>query len=294
MGKLDRLLRLAKDALDLDEGRDRRRDHDPRGHRAADAREGRPDGRYAPPAPHPAWRDVHAAEASRHAAQNPYAPPAPGAPSATRPTDADRAAIARYDYLMQTADPHRIEQIHREAFARLTPAQRTQIQERMTSELAPTERPASSSPEDLARAAGRTEAGAPGRMRGLLSRVRGSHSARSGGIGGLGVMGGAAVGVLGVVAAGAVTSTVAGPLLEQAAGLGVDFDALAHGVDLEAIASGAGFDDLSGVAEGVTGAAEGVVGSAGEAVSGLGDTASDWGQRLGDLGIPGIGDLFGR
>lgn len=277
MGKLDRLLRLAKDALDLDDGRDRGRDRDPRAHATAGAPgHGRNDG-FLPPAPRAHSRD-------------PYSPPAPRPTAAGRGRDADRAAIARYDYLMQTADPHRVEQIHREAFARLTPAQRAQVQERMNAELGPTERPASSSPEDLARAAGRTEAGSPGRMRGLLSRVRG----RGAGMGTAGVVGGAAVGVLGVVAAGAVASSVAGPLLDQAAGLGVDFDALAQGVDLEAIASGVGFDDLSGVAEGVTGAAEGVVGSAGEAVSGLGDSAGEWGQRLGDLGIPGIGDLFGR
>lgn len=278
MGKLDRLLRLAKDALDLDEGSGRRGDHGSR------------ERGYAPPAPRTPAHDRYAVTTPGSAGRDPYAPPAPGSPRPARGTDADRAAVARYDYLMQTADPHRVEQIHREAFARLTPAQRSLVQERMNAELGPTERPASSSPEDLARAAGRAEAGSPGRMRGLLSRVRG----RGVGIGAAGIAGGAAVGVLGAVAAGAVASSVAGPLLEQAAGLGVDFDALAQGIDLEAIASGVGFDDLSGVAEGVTGAAEGVVGSAGEVVSGLGDSTSEWGQRLGDLGLPGIGDFFGR
>lgn len=260
MGKLNRLLGMAAKALDLD-GDNRestsRAPHQPRTSQpyappsAGDT--------YSPPAPH-----------------GRYAPPPAGA---RQGTDADRAAIARYDYLLQTADPHRVEQIHREAFATLTPEQRARVQQRMTAELAPGERPASSSPDDLARAAGRTEAARPGRMRGLLSRV--------GGFGAAGVVGGAAVGALGVVAAGAIGSAVAAPLLEQAAGLGVDFDALAQGVDLEAIASGLGAEEL-------TGAAEGLMGSAGEAVSGLGDTASEWGQKLGDLGVPGIGDLFGR
>ena len=36
------------------------------------------------------------------------------------------------------------------------------------------------------------------------------------------------------------------------------------------------------------------MGSAGEAATGLGETATGGGERLGDLGIPGIGDLFGR
>ena len=259
MGKLDRLFGMAAKALDLDGG---------------DRREQRPSAQDRRPSP---------ASTDRYApppAHDPYAPPPAGGPrGATQGTDADRAAIARYDYLLQTADPHRIEQIHREAFARLTPEQRAQVQQRMDAELSPGERPASSSADDLARAAGRTEAARPGRMRGLLSRV--------GGLGAAGVVGGAAVGALGVVAVGAVGSAVAGPLLEQAAGLGVDFDALAQGVDLEAIASGFGGEELAG-------AAEGLVGSAGETVSGLGDTASEWGQKLGDLGIPGIGDLFGR
>lgn len=236
---------------------------------------------YSPPAAHSPSRDGYAP------------PPAAGAAGTSTVSDADRAAIARYDYLLHTADPHRVEQMHREAFERLTPAQRAQVQERMQVELAPGERPASASPHDLARAAGRTEAARPGRMRSLLSRVRGSGA--GGRIGGAAV-GGAAVGVLGAVAGGAVLSSVAGPLLEQAAGLGVDFDALAQGLDVESLMQGVDVEALAGGfdAEGITGAAEGVLGSAGEAVSGFGETASGWGEKLGDLGIPGIRDLFGK
>lgn len=253
MGKLNRLLGMAARALDLDESGSRTDRNGSRG--------------MTPPASRPTSRD-------------PYSPPAAGAVRPSEPvSDADRAAIARYDYLLETADPHRVEQIHRDAFARLTPTQRAQVQDRMNTELAPGERPGSSSPEDLARAAGRSEAARPGRMRGILSRVRGFGAA--------GAVGGAAVGALGIVAVGAVGSAVAAPLLEQAAGLGVDFDALAQGVDIEAIANGLGGEELAG-------AAEGILGSAGETVYGLGDAAGDWGQRLGDLGIPGIGDLFGR
>jgi hypothetical protein len=84
-----------------------------------------------------------------------------------------------------------------------------------------------------------------------------------------------------------VLSTVAGPLLEQAADIGVDFGALAEGVDLESLAAGIDVESIAG------GAGD-LMGSAGEAVSGLGEAATGWGERLGDLGIPGIGDLFGR
>ncbi|MFB7251953.1 cation-transporting ATPase [Microbacterium sp. NPDC056234] len=197
-------------------------------------------------------------------------PPAAGATAGSAASDADRAAIARYDYLMQTADPHRVEQIHREAFARLTPEQRSHIAQRMQTEFGPGERPASASADELARAAGRAEATQPGRMRGLLSRVRGA------GTGGAAfVAGGAALGVLGAVAAGSVLSAAAAPLLEQATAMGVDFAGLAEGLDIEALAGGA----------------EGVIGSAGDAVSGLGESVSDWGSALGDFGL---GDIFGR
>ncbi|SEC01608.1 hypothetical protein [Microbacterium hydrocarbonoxydans] len=269
MGKLDRLLGMAARALDLDESGSRTDRNGTRGQTP-----------HAPGRRQPE-NDRYSAPPVRQPSHDPYSPPAAAGASRTggSGSDADRAAIARYDYLLQTADPQRVEQIHREAFARLTPAQRAQVQERMNAELEPGERPVSSSPDDLARAAGRSEAMRPGRMRGLLSRVKGAGAA--------GALGGAAVGALGVVAVGAVGSAVAAPLLEQAAGLGVDFDALAQGIDLEAIAGGLGADEIAG-------AAEGALGSAGEAVSGFGDTAGEWGQRLGDLGIPGLGDLFGR
>lgn len=296
MGKLSRLIGMASEALEKNSGSargdrpvDNSRSTDWSGmlRGAVDAVRG--------PSESAATGHRQDAVPMRSASADPYSPPpaadagrasmagrAPGSHTGTPATDADRAAIARYDYLLQTADPQRIEQIHRDAFARLTPAQRTLVEERTRAELAPGERPRSSSPDDLARAAGRAEAMRPGRMRGLLGRARGA------GAGGAAVMaGGAAVGVLGAVAGGAVLSAVAAPLLEQAAGLGVDFSALAEGVDLEAIASGV---DVGGF----TGGAEEMLGSAGETVSGLGETATGWGEQLSDLGIPGIGDLFGR
>lgn len=192
-------------------------------------------------------------------------PPRPGMtppPAGNAADAADRAAIARYDYLMQTADPHQIERIHQEAFARLTPAQRAQVEARMRAELPPYEQPASAAPADLARAAARTEAAQPGRMRGLLGRAGGATA-----IAGAGV---AAGGLLGLVAGGAIATAVAAPLLAQAADFGVDFDAIAQGVDLDAVTGGA-FD------------------AAGEQISGLGEQVSGFGEGLGDFGL---GDFF--
>lgn len=302
MGKLSRLIGLASEALDKNTGSGRS-GHPAEGSRstdwggmlrgAVDAVRGPADPAQPSEQSRPAPRDAYAPPASPGAgprrastspsSADPYAPPAPGTPRVSQTaSDSDRAAIARYDYLMQTAGPQGVEQIHREAFARLTTEQRTLVEGRMREELAPGERPRSSSPDDLARAAGRAEALKPGRMRGLLSRVRGA------GAGGAAVAaGGAAVGLLGVVAGGAVLSTVAGPLLEQAANIGVDFGALAEGIDVESLAAGVDVESLAG------GAGD-LMGSAGETVSGLGDAASGWGEQLGNLGIPGIGDLFGR
>ncbi|ANC31930.1 hypothetical protein [Isoptericola dokdonensis] len=189
-------------------------------------------------------------------------------------SDADRRAIARYDYLMQTADPHQVEQIHADAFARLTPAQREAVRDRMQTDLPPHEQPRSADVADLSRAAARTEARRPGSMRSVLAKVGAGGAAAGVAVG--------AVGVLGVVAAGAAVSSVAGPLLAEAANLGVDLDALAAGVDVEGLVAGAsdlGVDALGDVGaglDGVTTAAEGTLG-------GLGDTFSEAGGSLSDL-----------
>ncbi|MFD6140196.1 cation-transporting ATPase [Promicromonospora sp. NPDC060271] len=220
----------------------------------------------------------------------PQARPVPqGRPGTQASTDADRQAIARYDYLMRTAEPHQIEQIHAESFARLTPAQREAVLHRMQSDLPPHEQPRSAGVADLSRAAARSEARQPGSMRSTLAKV-GTGAA----VAGVAV---GAVGILGAVAAGAAVSSVAGPLLENAANLGVDFDALAAGIDVEGLTSsvgdlGAGALDeaAAGVGElggGVVGEAaagvEGLAGTADGALSGLGDHVSGAGQQLSDL-----------
>ena len=249
------------------------------------------------------WRDVVRAAAdkvtgdARPAASQPTRPaqpasaarqsPAPSRPAAPeRPANPeDAAAIARYDYLLKTAQPEQLEQVHRDAFARLTPAQRDQVNANLRAELPASEHPASAEPGDLARAAARGEAHNPGFLRGLFAKTsgRGPAGALAGvGVGAVAGAGlGAAGGLLAAVAGGAVLSSVAAPILEQAAGLGVDFDNLAGGLgDLTA-----GAEDYAG---------------------GVGDQLSDLGSNfeapaLSDLAsnfeIPGLGDLgrlFGR
>ena len=57
-----------------------------------------------------------------------YAPPPPPAASGTAsgPSSDDARALERYRYLLRTAPPETVEQVHAEAFARLTPSQRQQ------------------------------------------------------------------------------------------------------------------------------------------------------------------------
>ncbi|WP_347977910.1 cation-transporting ATPase [Microbacterium sp. ProA8] len=248
------------------------------------------DGKPAATSPAPDGRMPHASQPPAHhaapgvgltppPAAGSWAPSgpaaAPAAPAGTAPTAADRAAIARYEYLLQTSDPHQVEAIHREAFARLTPQQRAQVQAGMRSELRPAEQPRTAEAPDLARAAARTEALRPGTMAGLLARVGRSRSGAPGGMGRSAALVGAG-GVLGAVAGAAVVSTVAAPILAQAVTSGIDFDAIASGVDLDAIAGGVDF------------------GAAGDLVSGAGETVSGLGDQLSNFELPGLGDFFGN
>jgi len=205
-------------------------------------------------------------------------------PPANSVTPEDRAAIARYDYLLSTAQPQQLEQVHREAFERLTPAQREQVDAQLRADLPAHEQPASAAPADLARAAARGEAHNPGFLKKMFAKTGGRRGgalagAGVGAVAGLGV--GAAGGILAAVAGGAVLSTVGGSLLEQASGLGVDFESLAG--DLS------GFGDIGNLGE------LGELGSqASEFTSGLGEQASEFGSNFEIPGLGSLGSLFGR
>ncbi|WP_285103987.1 cation-transporting ATPase [Promicromonospora sp. MEB111] len=225
-------------------GRDQQQGHAPAPQGYPATQQGYPTGQQAYPAP-----------------QQGYPAAAQGRPGAPGATDADRQAIARYDYLMQTADPHQIERIHAESFARLTPAQRQEVLQRMQTELPPHEQPRSADPVELSRAAARTEARRPGSMRSVLAKV-----GTGGVVAGVAV---GAVGILGAVAAGAIVSSVAGPILENAANLGVDFESLAAGVDVEGLTAAAGEFGTGALGEAAAGIGEYGTGALGEAAAGV-------------------------
>ncbi|WP_317231005.1 cation-transporting ATPase [Clavibacter sp. MX14-G9D] len=220
--------------------------------------------------------------------QDPAAAGRRGQNAAQPASEADRVALGKYDYLLRTASPEQLEQVHRDAFARLTPAQRELVQARLTEELPAHERPRSGSVDDLALAATRGQTSRPG----LMQKVLGGHG--SSGRGGrastfaAGAAAGAGVAALGgvalAVASGAVISSVAGPLLSGAMADGVDFAGLTEGFGLEGFE---GLGDLGGLTEGVDGIAQ----SGGDYLTGLGDQVSGLGEGF---QIPGLSDFFER
>ena len=224
----------------------------------------------------------------RQPRQDPAAAGRRGQGAAQPASEADRVALGKYDYLLRTASPEQLEQVHRDAFARLTPAQRELVQARLTEELPAHERPRSGSVDDLALAATRGQTSRPG----LMQKVLGGHgsSGRGGRAGtfAAGAAAGAGVAALGgvalAVASGAVISSVAGPLLSGAMADGVDFAGLTEGFGLEGFE---GLGDLGGLTEGVDGIAQ----SGGDYLTGLGDQVSGLGEGF---QIPGLSDFFER
>lgn len=101
------------------------------------------------------------------------APPRPP-PGVAGAAPADEQALARYRYLLRTAPPEAVEQAHAEAFAQLTPEQRSQVLKELSQDLPPSERssaPGQADPQALARMATRAELRQPG----ILERYLGAR-----------------------------------------------------------------------------------------------------------------------
>ncbi|WP_412147565.1 cation-transporting ATPase [Curtobacterium flaccumfaciens] len=206
--------------------------------------------------------------------------------------DADKVALAKYDYLLRTSSPEQLEQVHHDAFARLTPAQRQQVRDRLNSELPPHEHLRDDSAGGMARAMTRGEMSRPGLVRRVLGgsglNGNGNGRGRAGAFAGGAAVGAGAMafgGLAAAVAGGAVLSAAAGPVLAGAADLGVDFEGIASGMgDL-------GLGDLGGGVEGLVGQGEQLLG---EQAAGLGEQASGLGEQASNLGNDFLGGLFDR
>jgi hypothetical protein len=175
-------------------------------------------------------------------------------------TEDDRA-VERYRYLLRTAPPETIEQVHAEAFAKLSDEQRQRVLAELSGSLPPQERPASADPAAMARAATRAEYQQPG----MMERTLGSRQGP-----GLGTaIGGSLLGtVAGYVVGSALVSSFIGPSVAEGGDPGGD-GGEADGGDPGG-ADGGGFGDA---------------GSATETSAGT--------ETAGDGGFGGFGDFGG-
>lgn len=134
--------------------------------------------------------------------------PAYGTAPARSQRSEDEIAIERYRYLLRTAPPEAIEQVHREAFEQLTPDQRQQVF-RELSEGAPVgDAPRSDDPAALAQSATRSELRQPGFMERRFA---------GGGAGGMGFGGMLASSMLGTIAGFVIGSAIAQAFIPDSA-----------------------------------------------------------------------------
>ncbi|AAT88316.1 hypothetical protein ATY41_03575 [Leifsonia xyli subsp. xyli] len=113
---------------------------------------------------------------------NAYARNAPQPPARSD----DEIAVERYRYLLRTAPPETIEQVHEEAFARLTADQRRLLFQQLSEGAPAGERPRGDDPRSLAQAATRSELRQPGTLERSLGGSGGGVGAASGmGFGGM-------------------------------------------------------------------------------------------------------------
>lgn len=209
---------------------------------------------------------------------DPYGTPqwGTGTPGGGAAATDDERAVERYRYLLRTAPPERIEEVHAEAFATLTPEQRRMVYDEFTRTAPAGEAPRGDDPRSLAQAATRSEIRQPGFVERSLG---GMGAGRPGGVGGLfggagqrpGPSFGSMIGasILGTVAGYVIGSTLMSAFLPDPG----SFDG---GTD----AAGDGGPEDTGADPGDGGATDG----GGFESAGWGDGGSDFGGGFGDFG----------
>ena len=159
-----------------------------------------------------------------------------GKPS-TEPLTDDQA-VERYRYLLRTAPPEAIEQVHEEALAQLTPTQRRLVLDGLNGELPPQERANGDDPRSLARLATRTELRRPG----TLERTFGGINPRGSTAGTGGLLGG---NFLNTIAAVVVGSAIAEAIFADSGYVdGFQDGADAAGADQGAAEADASYDSV--------------------------------------------------
>jgi hypothetical protein len=208
--------------------------------------------------------------------------PSPGGwgqtPSTTQaPRTEDEQAVERYRYLLRTAPPERIEEVHAEAFERLTPEQRRMVYDEFTRSAPAGEAPRGDDPRSLAQAATRSEIRQPGFMeRSLGGMNRGAGGAFGGQRSGPGFGSMLGASILGTVAGYVIGSTLMSAFLPDPSGMDGGTDAAGDG------------DQSGDGGDGGDGGYDGGGDFGGDAQS------ADWGGDFGGGGFDqGFGDFGG-
>jgi hypothetical protein len=183
-----------------------------------------------------------------------------------RDLSSDEQAVERYRYLVRTAPPETIEDVHAEAFAKLTPEQRQLVLQELTQDLPASEQRATAAagddPRSLARVATRAEMRDPGTLERTWNRMP-----AGGGMGGMG---------MGGFMAGNFMSTIAGVMVGS--------------MIADAFLGGSGFD--LGLGDVAADAGNAIEGGVGDVTGGLNDFGNDIGSDFGGFGDFG-GDFGG-
>ena len=179
----------------------------------------------------------------------------------------DEIALERYRYLLRTAPPETIEQVHEEAFARLTPDQRAQVFAQISAEAPQGEAPRDAGAPALAQAATRSELRSPG----TLERSLGAQNQAGGPGFGAG---------MGSMFAGSLLGSVAGIVIGSAVAQAFIPD-LGSNETAGADASGQDASADTGSESGTGGDTSGADASGGDG-GGFGDGGGDFGG--GDFG----------
>jgi len=155
----------------------------------------------------------------------------------------DEIAVERYRYLLRTAPPETIEQVHTEAFTKLTPEQRDLLFRELSENAA--EAPRDDSPRALAQSATRQELQEPGRMERAFGGGGGA-----GGMGFGGILAGSLLGTVAgyVIGSALVSAFLPDPAADAAASDAGATDSADPGADSAGDAGGdsGGFGDFGG------------------------------------------------
>ena len=184
--------------------------------------------------------------------------PARSEPRGPEQSPDDEQAIERYRYLLRTAPPEALEQAHAEAFAQLTPEQRSEVLRRFSESLPAAELAdaRAGDPRAMARAATRAEIRDPGFLERTLGRGGVGTGGGLGGVFGTSLLGSLAGTFLGTAIAShflhgfgqspleglATSDSATGP--DDAHFSDVESGAESAESDLDGLDAGGGFDDL--------------------------------------------------